>query len=348
MNYLHCLWDFVPFGILVFSKGEKDQPDTCVYGNNKAVEWLSISNVKHKTWTEIFPFDFAAHEIPFYKDTSQKWLQMSVKDTHPVNEKDYPDLQNVWVVTLSDITALQKATEIQDNKQKTLERSNKDLEHFAYVASHDLREPLRKISAFAERLNAKYGDKLEGDGTLYLKRMTDAALRMQNLIDDLLAFSRVTRHSTDVESADLNDIIRLALADLEKSNASITLDKLPIIKANPIQMTQLFQNLLSNAIKFRKKDTLPKITVTYQQTPSEHQITIQDNGIGFEETDAERIFEIFQRLNGRSEYNGTGIGLAICKKIVENHNGTIHAISRPDEGATFTITLPNTQAQTTN
>lgn len=347
MSYLHCLWDFVPFGILVFSKGEDDQPDTCLYGNNKAVEWLSVSSLKNKKWAEIFSFNFDDHEMPFYDEIGKRWLKMSVKDTHPVNEKDYPDLQNVWVVTLTDITMLQKAAELQDNKQKTLERSNKDLEHFAYVASHDLREPLRKISAFAERLNAKYGDKLEGDGTLYLKRMTDATHRMQNLIDDLLAFSRVSRHSTDLESADLNSIISLALADLDKSNAIIDFDKLPVIKANPIQMTQLFQNLLSNAIKFRKKDVPPKITVKYEQTPTEYQIMIQDNGIGFEETDAERIFEIFQRLNGRSEYNGTGIGLAICKKIVENHSGTIHAISRPNEGATFIIRLPITQAQTT-
>ena len=155
MSYLHCLWDFVPFGILVFSKGEDDQPDTCLYGNNKAVEWLSVSSLKNKKWAEIFSFNFVDHEMPFYDEIGKRWLKMSVKDTHPVNEKDYPDLQNVWVVTLTDITVLQKAAELQDNKQKTLERSNKDLEHFAYVASHDLREPLRKISAFAERLNAK-------------------------------------------------------------------------------------------------------------------------------------------------------------------------------------------------
>ena len=248
------------------------------------------------------------------------------------------------IVVLNDISTQENGTKALERKIEKLRNSNKDLEHFAYVASHDLREPLRKIVAFSERLNTKYASALEGDGLVYLHRMIDATQRMQTFIDDLLLFSRFSRDTSDRIDVDLNDILRGVLSDfemqIESTKAVIQFDKLPTIYGVKTQMVQLFQNLVGNALKFRKPDVPPNISISCTDLDNHYQMTLSDKGIGFEEADAERIFVIFQRLNGRSEFEGTGIGLAICKKIVENHGGNITASSKPDQGSAFTITLP--------
>lgn len=226
-----------------------------------------------------------------------------------------------------------------------LSRINQELQDFAYVASHDLQEPLRKIQAFGDILHEEYSDKL-GDGKDYLARMQSAAARMTVLIDDLLAFSRVTTHTKDLEYIDLNVVVEGVLEDLEQriedTGGKVTVDDLPTVKADPTQMRQLFQNLIGNALKFHKADISPVVKISSKTISKVHVIQCSDNGVGFDEKYLDRIFAVFQRLYGRDVYEGTGIGLAVCRKIVERHNGSITAKSKPGVGSTFIIKLPVT------
>ncbi len=242
-----------------------------------------------------------------------------------------------------------------------LKKSNSELEQFAYVASHDLQEPLRKITSFGERLNVKYDDKLGDEGKFFVERMTNAANRMQILIQDLLTYSRVSRHQESFETVDLTGVFKQVLNDLElkiqEKQATITFQNVPTIEAQSFQMYQLFQNLFTNALKFTKPDVPTVITVKCSMaTPVEvkenptllpirnyYRITVSDNGIGLENEYSERIFALFQRLHGRSEYEGTGLGLAICRKIVEGHQGQIKATGTLGVGTEFIIYLPETQ-----
>lgn len=257
-----------------------------------------------------------------------------------------------------------------------LERSNRELQDFAYVASHDLQEPLRKVQAFGDRLSRKYSDSLGDEGNDYIRRMRDAAGRMQVLINDLLTFSRVTTKAKPFQKIDLNKIVGEVVSDLEirieKTNGQVEIGELPEIDADPVQMRQLLQNLIGNALKFHKANESPVIKVFAQKIVNEEkeslinadeihstitdeklnnaennffQLVIKDNGIGFDEKYLDRIFTVFQRLHGRSEYEGSGIGLAVCRKIVERHNGQITAHSEPEKGATFIVTLPLTQIE---
>jgi two-component system, LuxR family, sensor kinase FixL len=238
-----------------------------------------------------------------------------------------------------------------------LERSNAELQNFASVASHDLQEPLRKIQAFGDRLKAKCGAQLGEQGLDYLARMQNAAQRMQVLIQDLLKLSRVTSRAQPFERCDLQEIVTQVLSDIEvaieQSGARIEVENLPTIDADPLQMRQLFQNLIANAIKFQKPGEPPEVSVSGRVFElQEHlipggwpgdqvcQIRIQDNGIGFDDKFAEQIFVVFQRLHSREQYEGTGIGLAVCRKITDRHGGTIVAKSAEGQGATFIITLP--------
>ena len=232
-----------------------------------------------------------------------------------------------------------------------LERSNRELETFASVASHDLQEPLRKIRAFGDRLTSKYGAALEPGASDYLARMCGAAARMQDLIENLLTFSRVTTKAQPFASVDLGSVTRDALSDLEsrvaESRGHVELGELPSVCADATQMQQLMQNLLGNALKFHRAGVPPLVHVSSRALPGGDgvEIAVKDNGLGFEQQYAERIFGMFQRLHGRSEFQGTGIGLAICRKIVERHNGTIVARGVPGEGAVFTVTLPYRQPE---
>jgi PAS domain S-box-containing protein len=244
-----------------------------------------------------------------------------------------------------------------------LEQSNAELKNFASVASHDLQEPLRKIQAFGGRLRAKCAEQLGPKGLDYLERMEGAAQRMQVLIQDLLKLSRVTSRALPFEQCDLRAIAMAVLGDLEvaieQKNARVGIGDLPVIEGDPVQMQQLFLNLLSNALKFQRPGESPVVTVSSRVfTPSETlvtgaaagdsvcEITVKDNGIGFDACFAEQIFVVFQRLHTRTEYEGTGIGLAVCRKITDRHGGTIVAHSEPSGGATFTITLPVKQPTT--
>ena len=242
-----------------------------------------------------------------------------------------------------------------------LKRTNEELERFAYVASHDLQEPLRKIIIFGDRLADKYKDLLGVDGKDYLERMTKASDRMQLLIKNLLAFSRVSSTNSSDESivkTDLNVLLDGVLSDLEiqieHKNAAIKIDKLASLHIIPGQFRQLFQNLVINALKFSKADVAPEIDV-YADTAlgkniaacrnlnpdnEYYRIFVRDNGIGFDEKYADQIFTVFKRLHSFDEYEGTGIGLSICKKIVEQYNGCMTAHSTVNEGATFVIVLP--------
>lgn len=228
-----------------------------------------------------------------------------------------------------------------------LKRSNKELESFASVASHDLQEPLRKILAFSERLRRKLGDALSSEAAEDMDRIQNAATRMQRLIEDLLTYSRVTTKAKPFVAVDLNVIAREVLGDLEirieKSEATVDLAPLPTIQADATQMRQLLQNLLANALKFKQPEVPPRIRVGCQALESgAHAISVIDNGIGFEEKYSERIFGVFQRLHDQKQYEGTGIGLAVCKKIAERHGGSIVAHSAgPGRGATIRVTLPN-------
>jgi PAS domain S-box-containing protein len=243
-----------------------------------------------------------------------------------------------------------------------LEQRNRELEEFAYVASHDLQEPLRKIQAFGDRLKTRCGEALNEQGRDYLARMQNAAARMQILIDDLLAFSRVTTQAEPFLPVDLIQIAREVISDLEatieRSGGRVELGELPTIEADPVQMRQLLQNLSSNALKFRRPDEPPVVTISSRPldpaaNPPPHpfaprqfcQLVVEDNGIGFDEKYLDRIFNPFQRLHGRDEYEGTGIGLAICRKIVERHGGAITARSAPGRGARFIVTLPLRQSE---
>lgn len=229
-----------------------------------------------------------------------------------------------------------------DKYSKSLEISNRDLEQFAYVASHDLQEPLRKIQSFGERLKTKEINNLSEQGQDYINRMGNAASRMQNLINDLLMFSRITKTNQEFIKVDLNEILTGVLSDLEvtieKHQVKIEAGNLLTIDANPIQMRQVFQNLISNAIKFRK-DEFPIVKI-YANKLDENsvQIFFEDNGIGFDEQYLDKIFTIFQRLEGQ-KHEGSGIGLAVCKKIANGHGGDITAKSQIGQGSTFIITL---------
>ncbi|MDO6693853.1 ATP-binding protein [Aliiglaciecola sp. 3_MG-2023] len=235
-----------------------------------------------------------------------------------------------------------------------LARSNRELEDFAFVASHDLQEPLRKIRAFGDRLQSDYSEKLGEKGADYLNRMKNAAERMSNLISDLLEFSRVSTRGKDFTDVDMSTVIEAIESDLEiaieESKTQLIVSQLPTIKGDPSQLNQLFLNLLSNAIKFRKPEVAPIIELQYklEENPLDngiadgdmHVFTIKDNGVGFENEFAEKIFVPFQRLHGRNEYKGTGIGLAVCRRIVERHGGTISATSELGKGSVFVIKLP--------
>ncbi len=236
-----------------------------------------------------------------------------------------------------------------------LQRSNQELEQFASVASHDLQEPLRKIQAFGDRLHAKFGADLGEQGRDYLGRMRSAAARMSTLISDLLAFSRVTTRAQPFAPVDLAAEVGEVVSDLEarlqQTGGRVDVGPLPELSADPTQVRQLFQNLIGNALKFHRPDEPPVVKVRGRVLPGADgrdgevcEVTVEDNGIGFEEKYLDRIFQLFQRLHGRNEYEGTGIGLAICRKIVERHGGGITARSAPGRGSTFTVTLPRNPA----
>ncbi len=259
-----------------------------------------------------------------------------------VFRNDAGEIQGVFAAA-RDVTELRKAEERTKNYMKELERSNKELEQFAYVASHDLQEPLRMVSSYTQLLEQRYKDKMDSDAVDFINFAVDGANRMQILINSLLAYSRVGRKMGAFAIVDSHSLIGKALFNLnpiiEKSSAVITCEDLPEIYGDETQLIQLFQNLIGNAIKFCGEKR-PLIHISVKDNFFEYVFIVNDNGIGIEPQYFERIFVIFQRLHSRSEYEGTGIGLAICKKIAENHNGKIWVESEPGKGSTFYISIP--------
>ncbi|QFG27232.1 HAMP domain-containing protein [Actinomadura sp. WMMB 499] len=235
-----------------------------------------------------------------------------------------------------------------NEQTEELRRSNAELEQFAYVASHDLQEPLRKVASFCQMIERRYGDQLDDRGRQYIEFAVDGAKRMQALINDLLGFSRVGRMSRIEDAVDLNEIARQAVSNLdaliEETGATVDVGELPAVPGDRSQLTQLFQNLAGNAIKFRREGVPPRVSIAAEHRDGEWEFHCADNGIGVEPRYADRIFLIFQRLHQRDEYSGTGIGLALCKKIVEYHGGRIWLDTDErdgdDPGTTFRWTLP--------
>lgn len=298
------------------------------------------------------------------KEYEQSLLQLNAELDHRVQVRT-SELLEANKELASEISERKKVEQDLREFTSKLEQSNRELQDFASVASHDLQEPLRKIQTFGDRLKTKFADGLPDKGKDYLERMQSAASRAQTLINDLLAFSRVTTRAQPFVKADLNKVLQGVLSDLEvrieETKAEIELGDLPTIQADRLQMRQLLQNLIGNALKYRREEVTPQIQIQadlYEEkveNPDEEPIskemcrlTVTDNGIGFEEKYVEKIFTVFQRLHGRNTYEGTGVGLAICRKIVERHGGEITAKSIPGEGSTFIVTIPAKQTTDEN
>jgi signal transduction histidine kinase len=329
----------------------------------------SIQNIQNQLLSRYFPgvqdtplFEKYRRVIKTGKPTrvelprNNRWFELSVNR-----------FGNGLVVVVQDVTYMHRHREQLEQANHELKRSNESLNSFAYIASHDLQEPLRKISSFADILHTRHAGQFDAETTDIIRRINGSAERMRLLISDLLTYSQVDVHQDSFSPVNLTALLRELTEEelwtaIHKSKAELHLTDLPTLKANPVQMRQLFQNLISNAIKFSQNDRIPVITINCRSlsraeipagllAPSSAdklkavgtnfvEITVTDNGIGFDEKYVARIFQVFQRLNGRTQYSGSGIGLAICQKIVEHHNGAITANSTPGEGSTFRVYLP--------
>jgi PAS domain S-box-containing protein len=248
-----------------------------------------------------------------------------------------------FTVIARDITARKQAARALEAKAEELARSNYELEQFAYVASHDLQEPLRMVSNYTQLLGQRYRDKLDGDANEFIDFAVEGAKRMQELIHDLLQYARVGTRGKEFRLTSLNKIASEAAANLssaiDEARADVDIEPLPSVLCDATQLTQVFQNLIGNAVKFRRPDVPPVVRVKAARTDSGWTVSVADNGIGIEPKYFERIFQMFQRLHGRGDYPGTGIGLALCKKIVERHGGRMLVTSEPGKGAVFSFTL---------
>jgi signal transduction histidine kinase len=296
--------------------------------------------------------------VDLYKKNSQLVLQE--KKLIAINQS----LQNE---ILDRKASEEKVTELNKKLLSTiegLEKANKELDRFAFMASHDLQEPLRKIRTFSDRLQVKYKDQLDEDGLLNINRIQKSAIRMEELINDILTFSKLSDQKGLFVNTDLNELLKETLEDLQQTilekKAELEIGVLPKLDVNPRLMKPLFFNLLSNALKYSRKNIAPVIKISAEDfingevngqatTTGEYcRIYIKDNGIGFDQQYAEQIFEMFQRLHSQAEYKGNGIGLTLCQQIVEKHNGFISALSKINEGTTFIVSLPMKQKANLN
>lgn len=287
--------------------------------------------------------------IQYFLELTGRWLELTI------SKMDDEHLIHIF----TDVTSI-KETQLQLERYiEDLKRSNVNLEEFAYAASHDMKEPIRKINFFSDRLKSELADKLNETQNRLFERLENASRRMGLLIDDLLAYSQATKGATELEEINLNQKVQNVLDDLEleiqEKKARIIVGQLPAVVGHRRQIQQLFQNLISNALKYSKADTPPEIHISSRVVRGKearpdlsaekgnalyHFIEVRDNGIGFEQKDAERIFNVFTRLHGNAEYRGTGVGLSIAQKVVQNHHGFIWAEGKPGEGAQFKVLLP--------
>jgi PAS domain S-box-containing protein len=306
-----------------FLQGEKT--------DKKSIDLLRDA-IKKKESIRIELLNYKKNGTPFWND-----LIMS-----PV--KDDSGKVTHFVGLQLDITQKKEAEEELRNSQEQLARSNQELQQFAYVASHDLQEPLRMIISYLGLIESKYKDQLDDKAHKYINYAVDGGKRMQALINDLLTFSRVKSKANPYEEVDMNDILKDVLFNLKltikEHKAKITSSNLPIVLADPLQMIQLVQNFVTNGIKYQPKGRIPKIEINVKKSNGMWEFSFKDNGIGIEDQYYERIFNIFQRLHTREEYPGTGMGLAIVKRIVERHNGKVWLESMFGKGTTFYFTLP--------
>ena len=275
------------------------------------------------------------------KDGATVWVDLTVALVRNADGK--PDYE---VAVFDDITEKKHAEVELRAANQELERSNAELEQFAYVASHDLQEPLRMVSSYTQLLGRRYGERLDGDAKEFMAYIVDGAARMKQLIEDLLAYSRVGTRGREFKRVKLGAALERASinlrAALEESGAEVTHDTLPEVEGDELQLVQLLQNLISNAIKFRATSS-PKVHISSTEKEDEYEIAVRDNGIGIEPQYFERIFMVFQRLHDKGQYPGTGIGLAICKKVVDRHGGRMWVESAPGQGSRFLFTLPKTR-----
>jgi PAS domain S-box-containing protein len=250
--------------------------------------------------------------------------------------------ERIILLAIEDITERKRADKLRGVLADT-ERSNKDLEQFASIASHDLQEPLRMVASYTQLLAERYEGQIDEKAKKYIAYAVEGAIRMQQLVNDLLAYSRVSTRGNPLETTDSHSILGQAIGNLaatiEESKAIVTNEELPMVRADAAQLAQVFQNLLANAIKFRGEN-FPRVHVSVRDEGREWVFSVRDNGIGIDRQYAERVFVIFQRLHTRQEYPGTGIGLAVCKRIVERHGGRIWFESEPGKGSTFFFTVP--------
>ncbi|HEY0456965.1 MAG TPA: ATP-binding protein, partial [Verrucomicrobiae bacterium] len=360
---VETLMDLIPDHIYF-----KDRESRFLRVNTAMAARFNLKNPADAVGKTDFDFFTREHADEAFKD--EKEIMQSGQSLVNREEKEtWPDGTVTWVSTTKiplrdkdgsiigtfglsrDITARKQAEEALGLKAKELARSNKDLEEFAYVASHDLQEPLRMIASYTRLLERRYKDKLDQDAAEFINYAVDGATRMQVLINDLLAYSRVGTRGKPFAMTDCEEVLQRTLANLkiaiEESGASITHSPLPMVLGDATQLMQLFQNLLNNAIKFRKPGEPPQIHIGARamkgngaDTSAHWQFSVADNGIGIEPRFFERIFVIFQRLHTRDQYPGTGIGLAVCQKIVERHGGKIWVESEPGKGTTFHFTIP--------
>jgi light-regulated signal transduction histidine kinase (bacteriophytochrome) len=248
------------------------------------------------------------------------------------------------IAGVQDISERKEAEERLKRTLAELDRSNKELEQFAYVTSHDLREPLRMMTSFAQSLQKRYGDRLDATADEYIHYIVDGAARMQSLIDDILIYSRVSTRGLPFRRVELEAVFQDVLANLraaiEETGAAVTHDPLPVLEADPSQLTQVLQNLVGNGLKFHQEGVPPVVHVSAKAEGQEWVVSVEDNGIGIDPLLFGRLFNLFQRLNSQDKYPGTGVGLAVTKKIVERHGGRIWVESQPGKGSTFFFSLP--------
>ncbi len=271
------------------------------------------------------------------KDGSEFPVEISLS---PMRSDD----ESVVISIIRDVTGRKETEQRIRAAAVALARSNAELEQFAYVASHDLQEPLRMVASYTQLLGRRYRGKLDADADEFIGFAVDGARRMQELINDLLTYSRVGTRALQLEQVEAGKLVEGVAGDLaaaiDEAGASVTHDELPVVRADRVQLRQLLQNLIANGIKFSRPDTPPHVHVSATRGPSAWTFAISDSGIGIEAEYLDRIFVLFQRLHSRGEYPGTGIGLAICKKIIERHGGQIDVESEPGKGTTFRFTLP--------
>jgi two-component system sensor kinase FixL len=374
-NLLRSIMDTIPDFIYV-----KDESNRYLRINEAYSKHLGLTKPAEATGRT--PFDFYPRPLAEqYAEDERLVIQTGNPQLDKVEPSVTRDGREIWLETTavplrdgngqllglvglsSDVTQRQEKDEKLRHFAQALQRSNEELQNFASVASHDLQEPLRKIQAFGDRLRSRTANLGEQERD-YITRMMDAAGRMQTLIQDLLKLSRVTTRALPFETCDLDEIVRGVLDDLEVKisavGAKLSVAGLPEVEGDPTQLRQLMQNLIANALKFQKPGVQPEVIVTGRTFPNlfgelpgiSHaakicEIRVQDNGIGFDPQFAEQIFGAFKRLHGRAEYEGSGIGLSVCRKITDRHQGRIVAESEEGQGATFIVTLPVTQPRTT-